>query len=55
MTETEQIDRFSDELDRLVERFVGEHDVSVAAVVGALFLKAHQLAAAKDEGDEEGA
>jgi hypothetical protein len=46
MDEAEQIDNFNDALDKLTATFVMEHDVSTAAIIGALFLKAHQLAAA---------
>lgn len=44
MDEAEQIDRFNDQLDKLIDTFVKEHDVTYAAMIGALFLKAHLLA-----------
>lgn len=53
MTETEQVDRFCDELDALVARYAHEYDLSYAAVVGALTLKIHTLCAeATDRSDE---
>ncbi len=53
MTETEQIDRFSDELDALVGSYSQEYDVSYAAVIGALTMKIHLLCAeAQDPQDE---
>lgn len=51
MTETEQIDLFNDRLDNLLETFVKEHDVSKAAIIGALYLKIHLIAEAQE--DEE--
>lgn len=55
MTETEQIDRFNDELDRLIARFVSEHDVSYAAMIGALHLKIYHLCEDSCEPEGEGA
>ncbi len=53
MTETEQIDRFSDELDALVARYSHEYDVSYAAVVGALTMKIHLLCAESQDRQDE--
>lgn len=44
MDETEQIDRFNDGLDKYIDTFVLEHDVSTAATIGALYLAIHRLA-----------
>lgn len=53
MTEKEQIDHLADELDRLVERFRSEYDLSYAAVVGVLEMKKWLLCAEADERSEE--
>lgn len=53
MDHKEQIQHFADELDRLVERFRSEYDLTYAATVGALMMKAHLLMAeAADREDE---
>lgn len=39
----QQSQDFSDELDRLVERFRAEYDLSYAQMVGVLTIKAHLL------------
>jgi hypothetical protein len=49
MDEAQQIDLFNDALDKLVATFCSEHDVSSAALIGALYLKIHQLADASAE------
>lgn len=38
-----QLQQFADELDRLVERFRAEYDLSYGEVVGALQMKIHLL------------
>lgn len=53
VTETESIDHLNNELDRLLDRFIAEHDVSTAAVAGALFIKAALVATNKDVGEVE--
>ncbi len=53
MDEAAQIDQFNDALDRLVNNFVAEHDVSTAALIGALYLKIHQLAEAAHDGEKD--
>lgn len=53
MSETESIDHFNDQLDVLIENFVAEHDVSVAAMIGALSLKIYRLQATTLEDEQE--
>ncbi len=43
MTDKEQIDAFADEIDKLVERFRQEFEMSYASVCGVLHLKIHLL------------
>lgn len=43
MTDTEQLNHFGDDLDRLIERYRNEYDISFAAVIGALTVKATML------------
>ena len=45
MSESEQLNAFADELDKLVHRFSSEFDLSYAHVVGALQMKIHLLCA----------
>lgn len=40
MTESEQTQHLADELDKLVERFRQEYEVTYASVVGVLHMKA---------------
>lgn len=54
MDETEQIDRFNDGLDKYIDAFVAEYDVSTAAVIGALYLKIHRLAEASHNEEHGG-
>lgn len=43
MTDKEQTDAFSDDLDKLVERYRHEFEISYAQVVGTLQMKIHLL------------
>lgn len=43
MSESEQVQHFADELDKLVERFRKEYELSYASVVGALMFRIHTL------------
>lgn len=53
MNEKEQTQHFADELDNLVERFRKEYDLTYAAVVGTLQMKAFTLMQeANDRSDE---
>lgn len=55
MTDKEQTQAFADDLDRLVERYRSEFELTYAAVVGALHMKAHLMCAeAKDKAEEDG-
>jgi hypothetical protein len=53
MTEKEQTDHFADELDRLVDRFRSEYDLSYAVVVGVLQMKAWLLCSETSEREDE--
>lgn len=50
MTEKEQITHLADEIDRLIDRFRSEYEISYAAVVGVLQMKAWLLC---DEAEKE--
>jgi hypothetical protein len=53
MTDKEQTDAFSDDLDKLVERYRQEFEMTYAQVVGTLHMKAWLMCAeANDRGDE---
>jgi hypothetical protein len=53
MTDKEQTDAFADELDKLVDRFRQEFDLTYAQAVGVLHMKAHLLCEdASERGDE---
>ncbi len=43
MDDKEQVFHFGDDLDRLVDRYRQEYDMTYAAIVGTLFMKAHLL------------
>jgi hypothetical protein len=56
MTEGEQTTQFANELDKLVQRFRAEYDLTYAAVVGVLQMKSHLLcqeAEEREDGDED--
>lgn len=48
-----QIQHFSDDLDRLIDRYREEYDLSYAAVVGSLHMKIHLLCSEAEEREEE--
>lgn len=53
MTDQEQIQRFADDLDNLVDRYRKEYEISMAGVVGTLQMKIWLLCLeAKDRDDE---
>lgn len=54
MSESEQVKHLGDELDRLVDRFRSEYDMTYASVVGVLHMKAHLLCAEAAEREDEG-
>ncbi len=43
MTDKEQTDAFANELDKLIDRFRDEFDLSYAVVCGTMLLKIHTL------------
>jgi hypothetical protein len=50
----EQVQQFADELDKMVNRFRSEYDISYAAVVGALMFRIHTLMVeAQEKANEE--
>lgn len=57
MTEKEQVTAFANDIDKLVERYKQEFDMTYAAAVGVLFMKAQLLSLETVkftmEGDEE--
>lgn len=48
-----QVQQFADELDRLVERFRAEYDLSYAAVVGTLQMKSHLICSEAEDSEDE--
>jgi hypothetical protein len=55
MSEREQAKAFAEDLDRLVNRYRDEFELTYGSVVGVLFIKASLLSleAEKGEGDED--
>lgn len=53
MSEKEQIEHFSNELDNLVDRFRAEYDLTYGSIVGALHMKAHLLCREAQEREDE--
>lgn len=53
MTERDQIYQFGNELDKLIERTRKEYEITYAAVVGVLFMKAQMLAQEPEDADDE--
>lgn len=53
MSEKEQIDHFANELDKLVERFRKEYEMTYASAVGVLEMKIHLLCAEAEERRDE--
>lgn len=45
--------QFGDELDKLIDRFRDEYDVTYATIVGTLHMKAYLLCAEAEERDDE--
>lgn len=50
MNDSDQTAAFANDLDNLVDRYRAEFDVTYAAVIGVLFMKAQLLCT--EEGDE---
>jgi hypothetical protein len=53
MSDQEQIFAFSDDIDRLVERYRSEFEMTYAAAVGVLFMKAQLLCSEAEDREEE--
>lgn len=53
MTDREQTERFAKELDWLVQKYRSEYDITYAAVVGVLHMKAHLLCEEASEDDND--
>lgn len=52
MDRAESVRRLADEIDRLIDYFRDEYDITYAAAVGVLFMKAHLLANEATVADE---
>ncbi len=53
MSDAEQIEAFERALDALVTKFIAEYDLTTAAAIGVLQLKAHRIMAHACEDDDE--
>jgi hypothetical protein len=54
MDNGEQIEQFQNKLDRLVDTYTEEFDLSIAAMIGILMCKIYELLAnANDDEDDE--
>lgn len=54
MTDREQLMAFADDLDRLVDRYAQEFEISYGAIIGAMFAKMHLLCdQARDQEDND--
>ena len=55
MSDREQTDAFSNDLNKLVQRYISEFELTVAQAVGVLEVKKHELikAAIEQEDDDE--
>jgi len=53
MDHAEQIAKFENDLDALIDRYRVEFDMTYAAMVGSLFIKVHALASEANGEDEE--
>ena len=51
MTDSEQIDHLSDDLDALINRYCDEYDLTNAAIIGVLQLKIYDIAQRSDADD----
>lgn len=47
------VDHLGDELDRLIDRFRNEYDMTYAEAVGVLQMKIHALCREDEESEEE--
>lgn len=53
MDEKDQISHFEDDLQRLLDRYADEFEMSLASQVGTLMCKVHQLIALSYEDDDD--
>lgn len=53
MDQTEQTNHFGDELDKLVDRFRKEYDISYASVIGTMQMKIYLLCSEAEERADE--
>lgn len=53
MDDKQQVFAFADDVDKLVERYRNEFDMTYAAVVGVLFMKAQLLCREAGESDAD--
>lgn len=53
MSDQEQIFAFADDIDQLVQRYRDEFEMTYAAVVGVLFMKAQLLCSEAEDREEE--
>lgn len=53
MDEKEQIGHFDDDLQRLLDKYSDEFEMSVASQVGTLMCKVYQIIAASFEDDDD--
>lgn len=53
MTDKEQTDAFANDLDKLVERYRQEFEMSYAQIVGTLYMKNHLLCTEAEEREGE--
>lgn len=53
MSERDQIAQLETEIDKLVDRFRAEYDITYAATIGTLQLKIHRLSCEAVEQSEE--
>jgi hypothetical protein len=53
MDEKDQIGHFDDDLQRLLDKYADEFEMSLASQVGTLMCKVHQLISASYEDDDD--
>jgi hypothetical protein len=53
MNDKEQVVAFADDVDKLIDRYRDEFDMTYAAVVGVLFMKAQLLCREAGNSDEK--